>query len=140
MDRKAEFDRYMIAIANGCGIVEENISSEAKQTIIEHGHWAYQKVKEMFNDECNNLGRWLSGEPCLVKHPYKKETYAELDIGCDCDTLYYFLEYCKRMNTGEEIGNLLLAQVALSIVRNQSNKKDDPIEKIDGYFYLKGAI
>ena len=29
MDRKAEFDRYMIAIANGCGIVEENISNEA---------------------------------------------------------------------------------------------------------------
>ena len=41
MDRKAEFSRYMIAIANGCGIVEENISSEAKQKIIEHGHWAY---------------------------------------------------------------------------------------------------
>ena len=40
MDRKAEFSRYMIAIANGCGIVEENISSEAKQKIIEHGHWA----------------------------------------------------------------------------------------------------
>ena len=57
MDRKAEFDRYMIAIANGCGIVEENIDSNAKQKIIEHGHWAYQQVKQMFNDECNNLGR-----------------------------------------------------------------------------------
>lgn len=120
MDRKAEFDRYMIAIANGCGIVSENICHEAKQTIIEHGRWAYQKVKEMFNDECNNLGRWLSGELCLVKHPYKKNTFAELEIGHDHETLYYFLEYCKRLNAGEKIGNTLLAQVALMVTRSQS--------------------
>ena len=120
MDRKAEFDRYMIAIANGCGIVEENIDSNAKQKIIEHGHWAYQQVNQMFNDECNNLGRWLSGEPCLVKHPRKKNTYAELEIGHDHETLYYFLEYCKRLSAGEEIGNVLLAQVALMVTRSQS--------------------
>ncbi len=120
MDRKAEFDRYMIAIANGCGIVEENISNEAKMVIIEHGRWAYQRVKEMFNDECDNLKRWLSGEPCLVKHPRKADTYAELEIGNDHETLYYFLEYCKCLSTGEEIGDMLLAQVALMVTRSQN--------------------
>ena len=121
MDRKAEFNRYMIAIANGCGIVEENISSEAKQTIIEHGHWAYQKVKEMFNDECNNLGRWLSGEPCLVKHPRRENTYAEIEVGDDHEALYYFLEYCRKLAANERMSDELIGHVLLIVTRSQKS-------------------
>ncbi len=121
MDRKAEFSRYMIAIANGCGIVEENISSEAKQTIIEHGHWAYQKVKEMFNDERNNLGRWLSGEPCLVKHPRRENTYAEIEVGDDHEALYYFLEYCRKLAANERMSDELIGHVLLIVLRSRES-------------------
>lgn len=121
MDRKAEFSRYMIAIANGCGIVEENISNEAKQKIIEHGHWAYQKVKEMFNDECNNLGRWLSGEPCLVKHPRRENTYAEIEVGDDHEALYYFLEYCRKLAADERMSDELIGHVLLIVLRSQKS-------------------
>ena len=121
MDRKAEFSRYMIAIANGCGIVEENIRSEAKQKIIEHGHWAYQKVKEMFNDECDNLKRWLSGEPCLVKHPNKENTYAEIEVGDDHEALYYFLEYCRKLAADERMSDELIGHVLLIVTRSQKS-------------------
>ncbi len=120
MDRKAEFDRYMIAIINGCNIVEENIRNEAKQKIIEHGHWAYQQVKQMFNDECNNLGRWLSGEPCLVKKPSEENKYVEINVGEDTDAFYYFLEYCRRLNAKEEMSDALVGHVLLLVLRSQN--------------------
>ena len=120
MERKAEFDRYMIAIINGCNVVEENVNNEAKQKIIEHGHWAYQQVKRMFNDECNNLGRWLSGEPCLVKHPHIENKYTEIVVGEDIDTFYYFLEYCRRQSANEELSDALIGHVLLLVLRSQS--------------------
>ena len=44
----------------------------------------------------------------------------ELLQKADNERLYYFLEYCKRLSAGEEIGNVLLAQVALMVTRSQS--------------------
>ena len=50
MDRKAEFNRYMIAIANGNGAIEEDITPEVKKVFVQQARWSYRQIRKLLTN------------------------------------------------------------------------------------------
>lgn len=119
MDRKAEFNRYMIAIANGNGAIEEDITPEVKKVFVQQARWSYRQIRKLFDDVYGNLERWLACKPCVYKNPITGRLI-EIQIGDDHEALYYFMEYCRRLQKGEHISQDFFLKVALQISRSQN--------------------
>lgn len=91
-----EFNRYMTAVVNGMMAIKNDMESESKKQIIQHARWVYRKCVKEMKDTRQNIKRWLGRKPCLFKHPFTGNVI-EYDIGADFEALYYFLEWCRRL-------------------------------------------
>ena len=86
MISKQKFYKVILYVKNGGGQREQLIS----------------KCEELFKDTNGNLKRWLAGKPCIFFNPSIKGPI-EIEIGSELEALYYFLEFCRRLEVGEPI-------------------------------------
>ena len=68
----------------------------------EHREQLISKCEEIFKDTNGNLKRWLAGKPCIFFNPSIKGPI-EIEIGSELEALYYFFEFCRRLEVGESI-------------------------------------
>lgn len=117
--KQKEFSRYMTAVVNGMMAIKENMESDNKQQIVQHARWAYRKVINGMNDAHGNVRLWLERRTCLFRHPIMGHTI-QYPIGNDFEALYYFLEWCRRMEEGETVDEDFEAYVAYVISRSNA--------------------
>lgn len=60
------------------------------------------QVESVFMDLDNNFRRWLSLQPCVFDHPIT-HNHTEIVIGDDCEAIFHFLVYCRKIHKGEPI-------------------------------------
>lgn len=51
------------------------------------------------HDKEKNFKKWFAGKECTFVHPYTGNRI-EIRIGRDIEAIYYFLRYCRMINTG----------------------------------------
>lgn len=97
-----EFEKHILIIlrAHKLMLTRENI--KVKKEHIQSARISYQKCVEHFQDKNKNIHRWLNDKPLVFKNPIT-EDLTETTIGKDIEALYFFLEFCRRQNSGESI-------------------------------------
>lgn len=80
------------------------------------------EIESAFCDREHNFHRWLNGEPCYFLHP-ATGAYVEIGIGDDCEAVYYFLLFCRKINSGEQIDENFSDYLTYLISR--SNYRED---------------
>ncbi len=83
----------------------------------------YRTVVRQFDDQDKNLKRWMLDKPCKFNSPI---TGAEIEvkIGKDIEAIYYFLLFCYKINSDEEISEDFTDYLALVIARSQYQSYD----------------
>lgn len=96
--------------------IRQNMASRPKIIDAKYNE-LLESGKREFADHNGNIERWLYGKPCILVNP---NTYQiiECQIGDDCDTLYYFLMYCKRINHRKKVSDDYVEHLALLITRS----------------------
>lgn len=115
-----EFSRYMTAIVNGMVAIKSDTKVDNKNQIERHVRLMYEKCVREMKDTYKNIQRWLDRKPCLFRHP-RTGNLIKYPIGADIEALYYFLEWCRRLQNNETIDNDFEAYVAYVISRSMSN-------------------
>ena len=58
----------------------------------------------IYVDKDRNLRRWLNGKPCRFTSDIT-DRMVEITIGNDLEALYYFMEFCRKLNSKQEISD-----------------------------------
>lgn len=122
MNYKA-FNNYLNTVLNAIYAQDEHLEKKDEQTFTEHGRWALNRLETVFCDKKQNLRRWLNGKPCVFTSDRTGEKI-EINIGRDREALYYFLVFCYRMNTKQEIDADFREYLALVITRSCTTDED----------------
>lgn len=122
MNYKA-FNNYLNTVLNAIYAQDEHLEKKDEQTFTEHGRWALNRLETIFCDKKQNLRRWLNGKPCGFTSDRTGEKI-EIDVGRDREARYYFLVFCYRMNTKQEIDADFRDYLALVITRSCTADED----------------
>lgn len=122
MNYKA-FNNYLNTVLNAIYAQDEHLDEKDEQTFTEHGRWALNRLETIFCDKKQNLRRWLNGKPCVFTIDRTGEKI-EINVGRDREALYYFLVFCYRMNTKQEIDADFRDYLALVITRSCTADED----------------
>ncbi len=77
------------------------------------------KISDSFDDEYENIKRWLCGIRCKYYHPGTGFT-AEIPIGNDIEAIYSFLRFIFKLKNHIEIEDEELYELGLQIARSNS--------------------
>lgn len=122
MNYKA-FNNYLNIVLNAIYAQDEHLGKKDEQTFTEHGRWALNRLETVFCDKKQNLRRWLNGKPCVFTSDRTGEEI-EINVGRDREALYYFLVFCYRMNTKQEIDADFRDYLAFAITRSCTADED----------------
>ena len=104
MNNLKVFEGHVLNIIHSYEVMLGSASCQEKRVCIKSAQKSYLKCVEHFQDKNKNLHRWLEDEPLVFTDPITG-CLIETNIGKDIEALYYFLEFCRRQNTGEEISD-----------------------------------
>lgn len=122
MNYKA-FNNYLNTVLNAIYAQDEHLEKKDEQTFTEYGKWALNRLETIFCDKKQNLRRWLNGKSCAFISDRTGEKI-EIDVWRDREALYYFLVFCYRMNTKQEIDADFREYLALVITRSCTADED----------------
>ena len=111
------FNNYMRAIINAIDAQYNHLDKQEEITFINNGKWALHKLEKVLKDKDQNIRRWLNGKPCIFTSE-KTGKKIEIRIGNDREALFYFLVFCYRINTEQEISEDFRDYLALVISRS----------------------
>lgn len=77
------------------------------------------EISESFDDEYENIKRWLCGIRCKYYHPGTGFT-VEIPIGNDIEAIYSFLRFIFKLKNHIEIEDEELYELGLQIERSNS--------------------
>lgn len=98
------FCNYMITIQNAIDAEHNHHPKKSEITFQNNGKWALRFLEKVYVDKDQNLRRWLNGKPCRFTSDITG-MMVEITIGNDWETLYYFLTFCKKLGTKQEISD-----------------------------------
>lgn len=98
------FCNYMSTIQNAIDAEHNHHPENSKITFQNNGKWALRLLEKVYADKDQNLRRWLNGKPCRFTSDITGRM-VEVTIGNDWETLYYFLTFCKKLGTKQEISD-----------------------------------
>ena len=75
-------------------------------------------------DKEKNFKRWFAGKECTFVHPYTGNRI-EIRIGRDIEAIYYFLRYCRMINTGRFDDQDFADYLAYLIARSNYGKEEE---------------
>ena len=76
-------------------------------------------ISESFDDEYENIKRWLCGIRCKYYHPMTRNEI-ELPIGNDIEAIYSFLHFIYKLKNQIAIDDEELYELSLQIARSNS--------------------
>lgn len=116
-----EFNKHIIAIYRAEKAMNEDTDHGAQKAQIRQGRLAYKHCVKTFNDKHKNLRRWLDKKPCIFRSPITGKL-VDIKIGNETEAIYYFLEFCRRLNCGEYIDDEFSTYLAYVITRSNNIK------------------
>lgn len=111
------FNNYVEAIKNANDAEFNNHPQNTEKVFGEHGAWALHLLERVYADKDKNLRRWLKGLPCRFTSD-KSGRKIEIQIGNDREAIYYFLMFCKKINTHQVISEDFREYLAYLISRS----------------------
>ena len=117
------FNNYMNAVVNAIDAEHNHLDEKAEITFTNNGKWALHKLEKIFKDEDQNIRRFLNGKPCVFTSD-KTGKKIEIRIGKDREALYYFLAFCYRINTKQEVSEDFRDYLAVVITRSCTADED----------------
>lgn len=102
MQTMKEFEKHILIILEAHELMLTRAELKIKKENIQRARYSYQQCVEDFQDKNKNLLRWLNDEPLVFKNPITDDLM-ETRIGKDIEALFFFLEFCRRQNSGESI-------------------------------------
>lgn len=98
------FCNYMSTIQNAIDAEHNHHPGNSEITFQNNGKWALRLLEKVYVDKDQNIRRWLNGKPCRFTSDITGRM-VEVTIGNDWETLYYFLTFCKKLCTKQEISD-----------------------------------
>lgn len=98
------FCNYMSTIQNAIDAEHNHHPENSEITFQNNGKWALRLLEKIYTDKDQNLRRWLNAKPCRFTSDITGRT-VEITIGNDLEALYYFMEFCRKLNSKQEISD-----------------------------------
>ena len=111
------FNNYINTIMNAINSEKNGLDEETSKIFNQHGRWALHRLEKLMIDKDQNIRRWLTGKLCVFTSD-KTDKRIEVNIGGDREALYYFLIFCKKLNTNQEIDESFRDYLSVVISRS----------------------
>ena len=113
------FNNYMNAVMNAIDAQHNHLDEQAEITFTNNGKWALHKLEKIFKDQDRNIRCWLNGKPCVYKSE-KGGNKIEVCIGDDREAIFYFLVFCYRINTNQQISEKFRDYLLYLVLRSKA--------------------
>ena len=113
------FNNYMNAVMNAIDAQHNHLDEQAEITFTNNGKWVLHKLEKIFKDKDQNIRRWLNGKPCVYTSD-KTGKKIEVCIGDDREAIFYFLVFCYRINSKQQVSEDLRDYLLYLVLKSKA--------------------